>query len=352
MTVMHLASPKCDVSEIARRVGRAWGVSAGASLVQYVEWSNRTGLLRALASREGRSISQVCQETVLNEGGAEALIGVLVSMGFVESAPSGDCHVLTELSREYLAPDSPYYIGEGLFWDCTDDVPSAYLAELGQTKATANWSAEARLGIQHSRNFAPCVTAARIGVFDEAARIVDVGGGSGTFAIPIVLDNPQASVFLLEHPTVAPFVARYLQRYGVTDRVTVVPMDVFKVDWGLEASDVAFLGNLLHSQNDDNALVILDRCWRHLTESGALWVHEVLFDERPGRPQIAALWNANMIAHGDGGEQRTYGEIVRLMRQVGFADFQRIPTSGGFSLVGGRKLASRRPPVGRKPFRP
>ena len=89
MTVVHLVSPKCDVSEITRRVGRAWGVSAGASLVQYVEWSNRTGLLRALASREGRSISQVCQETVLNEGGAEALIGVLVSMGFVESAPVG-----------------------------------------------------------------------------------------------------------------------------------------------------------------------------------------------------------------------------------------------------------------------
>ena len=339
MTCGHdgLVSPKCDIAEIARRIGRAWGVSAGTSLAQYVEWSSRTGLLRALASREGRSVFQACQETVLNESGAEALIGVLISMGFVESASGDDCYVLTDLSREYLLPDSPYHVGAGLFWDCTDDVPNAYLAGAGRTMTTANWSAETRLGIQHSRNFAPCVTAARIGVFDGVKCIVDVGGGSGTFAIPFALDNPEASVLLLEHPTVAPFVTPYLQRYGVADRVTVIPMDVFQADWELDATHVVFLGNFLHSQNDDSALALLDRCSRHLTESGALWVHEVLFDERPGRPQIAALWNANMVAHGEGGVQRTHDEVVRLLRQAGFADFRRIPTSGAFSLVGGRK---------------
>ena len=334
-----LVSPKCDILEIARRTGGAWGVSSGASLAQYVEWSNRTGLLRALASREGRSVSEVCQGTVLSEGGAEALIGVLISMDLVESASSGDRYALTKLSREYLVPDSPYYVGEGLFWNCTDDVPGGYLAG-GQATGTANWSPEVRLGIQHSRNFAPSVIAARSGVFDEAARIVDVAGGSGTFAIPVALRNAEASVFLLEHPTVAPFVAPYLQRFGVADRVTVVPMDVFQMDWGLDASDVAFIGNFLHDQSDDDALVLLDRCSRHLAECGALWVHEVLFDERPGRPQIAALWNANMIARGGGGMQRTYEETVRLLRRAGFADFQRIPTAGGFSLVGGRKDAS------------
>lgn len=338
---MNLVSPKCDISEITRRVGRAWGMSAGASLSQYVEWSNRTGLLRALAPREGRSVSEVCRETVLNEGGAEALIGVLISMGLVESASSDGRYVLTDLSREYLVPGSPYHIGEGLFWDCTDDVPGAYLAGTGQTTATASWSTEVRLAIQHSRNFAPSVTAARSGVFDGVTRVVDVAGGSGTFAIPVALDNPAASVFLVEQPTVAPFVAPYLRKYGVADRVTVVPMDVFQLDWGLDASDVAFLGNFLHDQNDDDALVLLDRCSRHLTESGVLWVHEVLFDERPGRPQIAALWNANMIARGGGGVQRTYDEVARLMRQAGFTDFRRVPTSGGFSLVGGRKAASR-----------
>ena len=332
-----LVSPKHDISEITRRVGRAWGVSAGASPAQYVEWSSRTGLLAMLASRDGCSVAEVCRETVLSEGGAQALIGVLISMGLVESA--GGRYSLTELAREYLVPDSPYYVGEGLFWNCTDDVPSAYLAGVSGATASAKWSVEARLGIQHSRNFAPCVAAARSGAFDGVTRVVDVGGGSGTFAIPFALDNPEALVLLLEHPTVAPFVAPYLQRYGVADRVSVIPMDVFETDWGLDASDVAFLGNLIHSQNDAKALALLDRCWRHLTESGVLWVHEVLLDE-PGRPQTAALWNANMIARGEGGAQRTYNEIIGLLRRVGFTDFQRMRTSGEFSLVGARKITS------------
>ena len=335
--MMTLASPKHDISEITRRVGRAWGVSAGASLAQYVEWSSRTGLLAMLASRDGCSAAEVCRETVLSEGGAEALLGVLISMGFAEGAGGG--YALTELAREYLVPDSPYYVGEGLFWNCTDDVPSAYLAGASGATASAKWSVEARLGIQHSRNFAPCVAAARSGVFDGVMRVVDVGGGSGTFAIPIALDNPEASVLLLEHPAVAPFVAPYLQRYDVADRVSVIPMDVFETDWGLDASDVAFLGNFLHSQNDDRALALIDRCRRHLTESGVLWVHEVLLDE-PGRPQTAALWNANMIAHGEGGAQRTYDQIIGLLRRVGFTDFQRMRTLGAFSLVGGRRTSS------------
>ena len=93
-------------------------------------------------------------------------------------------------------------------------------------------------------------------VFDGVKCIVDVGGGSGTFAIPFALDNPEASVLLLEHPTVAPFVTPYLQRYGVADRVTVIPMDVFQADWELDATDVVFLGNFLHR----NAIAL----WRFL----------------------------------------------------------------------------------------
>lgn len=336
-----LSSPKFDILEITRRVGGAWGVSAGASPAQYVEWSERTGLIRLLAAQGGCSIAEACQQTELGERGAEALIGVLISMELAESAPDRGAYMLTDLAREYLAPDSPYHIGKGLFWDCAEDVPSAYLADSAPTAASTGWSAELRIGIQHSRNFAPCVTAARSGVFDGAARILDIGGGSGTFAIPIALDNPAVSVYLLEHPRVAPFVAPYLRKYGVADRVSVVPMDVFQLDWGLEAGDTAFLGNLLHDLNDEEALTLLDRCARHLTAAGVLWIHEVLFDEWPGRPQLAALWHANMIARGSNGAQRTYEEVVRLMHLAGFADFQKILTAGGFSLVGGRKAAWR-----------
>jgi hypothetical protein len=337
-----LPMPTTDLSELARIVGFAWGMSSEISVVQYLAWSERVDLFSVLAG-EPADVQTICSRTVLTSGGADALLGVLASLGIATRNSRGH-YGLSQLGRDYLLPASPYYVGRGLYYGRLEiPLPPAYVR---QARAGARYSQRAhgeyhsdplvRLWCQHSRNFAPAAVAVDTDWFDGATHILDVAGGSGVFCIPLALRYPDLKITLIETPATMAAVQPILAAYGVAHRVDLVAADAFSDEsWRhLPPCDGIIYGNFLHAWGDRACDSLCRRALAKLSPAGRLWLHEMVWNDSRDGPLTAALWNAAMraIPYGNA-RQRTAGELVGLLLRAGFGDARATPTSAGFCLL-------------------
>jgi acetylserotonin N-methyltransferase len=254
----------------------------------------------------------------------------------------GGRYSLCGLAREYLLRESPYYIGDALYLDLQKSLPDAYLkmptGVCASGGAEPDWPIGQRLRIQHSRNFAPSVIAARSGAFSAIRHLVDIAGGTGVLAIPLAMDRPDIRITLVDMPETLPYIRETLAGYGVEDRIKLVGLDVFKDRWDVGPCDGVHFGNFFHFVSDEQCRFLARKTFEILPRGGLVWLHEVLLNENRDGPILAVLWNANMIIRRPGARQRTASELIGFLRDVGFSNFGVKPTAGSFSLLSGVKV--------------
>jgi acetylserotonin N-methyltransferase len=330
----RLVTPHTDLASFTDHLSQAWGVAAGASAAQYVAWSESAGVIAQLATHTCVTVDDLCAETILSEEGVDSLLPILMALGIAERAPGG--YRLTPLGTEYFLRESPYYVGPGLFWGCDKVMPARYLrcgesAEPGNSVALVLPESLMLLKIQQSRNLGPGICAARTGRFEGITHLVDIGGGAGSLAIPFALDHPEARVTLVDLPEKIKDIGDIVCQYGLQDQIELRAMDVFVDCWDFPNCDGILFGNIFHMFNDIKCRSLARQCFDSVGPKGKIFLHELLFDEGRGGPMIAALWNANM--HFMGGRQRSAAELVAILGDSGFRDFDVTPTAGRFSLI-------------------
>ena len=98
---------------------------------------------------------------------------------------------------------------------------------------------EARLfsDSQHAGSIGPARTLNRKVDLSGARSLLDVGGGSGAFAITQCQENPGLAATVLDFPNVAPIAQRFIDEAGLSDRVTFQGGNALTETWpdGLDA---------------------------------------------------------------------------------------------------------------------
>lgn len=173
--------------------------------------------------------------------------------------------------------------------------------------------------------------------FGRHRRLLDIGGGQGTFVASVAARVPALAFVVFDLPAVAERARARLAAEGLAHRVTVRGGDFF-ADPLPAGVDVATLVRVLHDHDDARARVLLAAAWRALPPGGALVVAEPLA-EAPGAAAMgAAYFGWYLLAMGQG-RPRTAAQIVALMRDAGFVDAApvttRMPLQTG--LVVGRR---------------
>ena len=347
-----LSAPETDATELL-------SLNPWIQAIQCLAWADEIGLFQCLGQASPVTLAELERETGLNERGLDGFLGILLAMRLARRVDGNRWHLLP-VAREYLLRDSPYYLGFSLFrgirrygMPLRMRHPATMLERLLDRAFARRWADAARhllrplaygrlrrLREQHSRNFAACVAAAQHGAFDHVHHLVDIAGGSGTFAIPLAQRRPTVRISLIELPRSVPHTRRFLSAYGVGGQVQVLAGDVVQRP-RLPASDGIFIGNLIHDLGDGDCLRLLAACRMALAEGGSLWLHERLWNENKDGPLLTAQWNFIMMTHSREGKQRTAGEIHRLFEAAQFVPGAVVPTAAGFTMIEGRVVASR-----------
>lgn len=313
------------------------------TLVQYVDWAVRFGLLEALSKAGAANIAELTDATELTEAGVDSLLGVLRSLGMATVRSDGR-HALAKRAEELLVSNSPYFVGDQ-FEAIGLPIPRTYLKRSSSllTKfklrvlslnPAIQYGSATRLENQHARNLGACTVAVRTGEFGKVRHMLDVAGGSGAFAIPFALDHPEAEVTLIELPAGIRNTQRILERHAMASRVRTIGLDAFSMPWPLESCDGVFMGNFLHGFDDNACEKLCAESVRILEPGGRVWIHEMVWNDDRDGPLITALWHAAMRSAGPG-RQRNIEELTRLLRRSGLSDIRVTPTASPFTLISG-----------------
>ncbi len=170
------------------------------------------------------------------------------------------------------------------------------LALMGRAKNVAPYLAEA-VDLSHCKH------------------LLDVGGGTGIYAIGFLKQYPGLKATVLDHPNVLKLANEFRERYGVTERLSCTSFDMFsdKVPQG----DVVLLSNILHDWDVEENLTILRNCAKALSPGDRLLIHDVFLDDTLDGPLPIALYSAALFTLTRG---RAYskGEYTEMLGECGF----------------------------------
>jgi SAM-dependent methyltransferase len=147
-------------------------------------------------------------------------------------------------------------------------------------------------------------------------RLIDVGGGPGTYAIYFCRQNPELRATIFDLPTTEPFARKTVSHYGLAERICFVAGD-FDKDSLPPGQDVAWLSQVLHQASPDVAAKLIKNAARCLNPGGLLCIQEFVLDDDRSGPEHAALFSLNMLVQTAGGQAYAYSHIVDMLRAAG-----------------------------------
>ena len=170
--------------------------------------------------------------------------------------------------------------------------------------------------------------------FSPIGKIVDVGGGHGSFIASILKINPHMRGILFDAPPVIEGARRRIEAEGIAERCEVIAGDFFEsVPSG---GDAYILKSIIHDWGDERAIAILRNCHRVMNENGKLLLVEAVVP-RSSEPHFSKFVDLNMLVM-TGGRERTEHEYRTLLEASGFRLTRIIATESASSVIEGERV--------------
>ncbi|MEM9050220.1 MAG: methyltransferase [Pseudomonadota bacterium] len=208
----------------------------------------------------------------------------------------------------------------------------------GATSGYAQWFAdpeEARLysESQHAGSLGPARSLSRRLDLSSARKMLDLGGGTGAFAITLAEDNPKLQVTLIDFPNVAALGVQYIAAAGLADRIAYQTGNALDLDWP-GGQDVIIMSYLLSGVPDHRHEAMFARAMQSLAPGGRLLVHDFIVDADRSGPKNTALWQLQHTAFTPEARSIDDGWLVDALAKAGFG-----PISVSALIPGMTKLA-------------
>ena len=280
---------------------------------------------------EKMTVAALAKAASCNERALGMLVTALVSLDFL--GRDGDMISLPEHSRVSLSQNSEQYVGF-IIKHHTHISPA--WAKL--TEAVKTGSPTREVSSSHTDDAAER-EAFLLGMFNVAIhqaetiaaaldlsgkkRLLDLGGGPGTYAVFFCRANPGLRATVFDKPTSEPIAAGIIRRYALEDRIDFVGGDFLK-DPLPQGYDVVWISQILHGDCPEDAARLVKEAGKIINPGGLLIVQDFVMDNDKCGPEHPALFALNMLAGTEGGQTYTWAEIESMIRDAGAVSVQRL----------------------------
>ena len=285
---------------------------------------------------------EVAKKINADERATDRLMNALVALGFLRKVHGKFFN--SENASQYLVKNKPEFMG-GLFhslglWNTwsslTESVKAGTsAAEQKPSSGGVDWL-ESFIGAMHYRGVKEAKITALMLDLSASKKMLDVGGGSGAFAMEFVKNNPNMSAVVFDLPNVIPITKRYVEQEKMNDKISYLSGDYLEDDFG-SGYDLIFLSAIVHINSFDENNFLIKKCYDSLNTGGQIVVKDWVMNEDRTEPAGGAFFALNMLVGTERGDTYTEAEIKSWFANTGIKKIERKNTSFGSSLMIGHK---------------
>jgi len=149
-------------------------------------------------------------------------------------------------------------------------------------------------------------------------RLLDLGGGPGTFAIHFCRSNPQLNAVVFDRLTTEPFMRKTVASFNLSGRIDFRAGDFNRDPFGDHSFDAAWLSHVLHSNGPAECENIISKVYNVLEPGGSILIHDFILADTKDRPEFATLFSLNMLINNSRGRAYSATEITAMLEKAGF----------------------------------
>ncbi|MDM8542834.1 methyltransferase [Desulfococcaceae bacterium HSG9] len=158
-------------------------------------------------------------------------------------------------------------------------------------------------------------------------RLLDLGGGPGTYAIHFCKNNPELKACVFDRPTTRPFAEKIIKQFDMSSRVSFQDGDFLK-DNIQGRYDVVWLSHILHGEGPQNCRNIIDKTVAALEPGGVILIHDFILNSTMDGPLFPALFSLNMLLGTEDGQAYSEKQFTDMLQEAGVKQIERFPYQG------------------------
>ena len=218
-------------------------------------------------------------------------------------------------------------VAQAMADDLPDDAIASYADWMADAEAARLYSES-----QHAGSLGPARTLARDLDLSEAEHLLDVGGGTGAYAITLCQENPKLHATVIDFPNVAKLGREYVAEAGLEDRINFQSGDLLEADWP-DDQDAVLMSYIFSSVPGDKIGELVEHAAQVLKPGGRLIVHDFMVNPDRLGPKLAALWQFQHTAFNPQARSVSTDWAADTLNDAGFSKTKVSPMIPGMTSV-------------------
>ncbi len=290
---------------------------------------------------EYKSAQDIASALDLSLRGTEILLDALSSMGILKKEIN--LYKNEPAVEEYLLKDSKEYPGGGLrhtlnLWHKWHELPTSVKTgkPVESHKGNKGRSASFYLAMAHYSKKKKEAVIDQLPLPKEG-KVLDLGGGPGTYAISMAKKNPEIEVIIFDREDAREVAIQFIKEAKLEGRVKFLTGDFFKDDIGT-GYDLIYISSVIHIYSDEDNRKLCEIAYKALKKGGYIVIRDFFVENDRIRPKRGAIFSVNMLINTEGGRTYSPDEIKLWFKETGFQEISFKIMDEDTILVMGKKL--------------
>ncbi len=285
-----------------------------------------------------KTVDSIAKIIGVNEKALDRLLNALVAIKLLNK------HELyyenTELANKHLVKKNPAYYGFLLhtadLWESWGTLSNVIKTGEFETNKTINekderWIADFLISLDYKAKMELELVMKHIPL-QSIHKMLDLGAGSGRYALEIAKNNPNIDTYIFDYPNVIEIAKKMIQNEFAGNNMNFLSGDLLVDDFGSQY-DCIFISSVLHDYSIIENIDILSRVYKALKRGGKLVIHQMIINDDRTSPMLSALQSINLLVNTPAGNSYTYADIWVVLKEAGFGELEFLKTDFGTQVI-------------------